>query len=94
MDNYIVSLWPGSGYLLEQIKVQATCEDEALEAAMCFCQKNGLKYLYVDAEEVNACDLSDDEKEEIWYYVDPTMYDPDYIPAYFWLENIGVEKVD
>ena len=93
MDNYIVSLWPGKGYLTEQIKVQATSIYEAFEAAMCYCQKMGLKHLYVDTEEVENDDLSEDEKEEVYCYVDPTTCDSACCPAFFRWENLGLEKV-
>ena len=39
MDNYIVSLWPGVGYYTKQVAVEAFNDEEALEAAMAFCQK-------------------------------------------------------
>lgn len=45
MSKYIVSVWPGVGYYTKQIAVEAFCEDEALEAAMCYCQKMGLRGL-------------------------------------------------
>lgn len=53
MNKYIVSVWPGVGYYTKQIEVDAYNEDEALESAMCYCQKMGLRGLYLEANEVD-----------------------------------------
>lgn len=92
MSKYIVSVWPGVGYYTKQIAVEAFCEDEALEAAMCYCQKMGLRGLYIEANEVDEMDLSESEKDELYIYIDPTLCDSECRPAYFNLENLGIRK--
>ena len=92
MDKYVVSIWPGVGYYTKQVAVDAFDEEEALEAAMAFCQKNGLHGLYIDEDELNE-DLSEDEKEGLYIYIDPTIYDSKSHPAYFFAENLGIQKV-
>ena len=92
MDNYIVSLWPGVGYYTKQVAVEALNDEEALEAAMAFCQKNGLQGLYLEEDELND-DLSEDEKEDLYIYIDPTLYNSQCHPAYFFAENLGLQKV-
>lgn len=93
MSKYIVSVWPGVGYYTKQIEVDAYNEDEALESAMCYCQKMGLYNLYFDENEVNKMDLCDIEKDELYIYIDPTLCDSECRPAYFNLENLGIRKV-
>lgn len=56
MNKYIVSVYPGVGYYTKQIEVDAYSEDEALESAMCYCQKMGLRGLYIEAN-VEVLDL-------------------------------------
>ena len=92
MDNYIVSLWPGVGYYTKQVAVEAFNDEEALEAAMSFCQKNGLHGLYVEEDEIDE-DLSESEREDLYIYIDPTLYDSQCHPAYFNAENLGIQKV-
>lgn len=92
MDKYIVSLWPGVGYYTKQVAVEACDDEEALEAAMAFCQKNGLQGLYLEEDELND-DLSEDEKEDLYIYIDPTLYNSQCHPAYFNAENLGIQKV-
>jgi|GEM_PF-5273558 len=92
MNKYIVSVWPGVGYYTKQIEVDAYSEDEALERAMCYCQKMGLRGLYIEANEVDEMDLSESEKDELYIYIDPTLYNAEYHPAYFNLENLGIRK--
>lgn len=92
MNKYIVSVWPGVGYYTKPIEVDAYSEDEALEAAMCYCQKKDLRGLYIEANEVDEMDLTESEKDELYIYVDPTLCDSLCYPAYFNLENLGVRK--
>lgn len=93
-SKYIVSLWPGVGYYTKQIEVTAFSEEQALEAALAYCQANGLDGLYYECEEIDDDDeLTDDEKDELYLYVDPTMEDSNAHPAYINLENLGIEKV-
>ena len=92
MNKYIVSIWPGIGYYTKQVAVEAFHDKEALEAAMSFCQKNGLHGLYLEEDELDE-DLSEAEKEELYIYIDPTLYDSQCHPAYFLAENLGIQKV-
>lgn len=92
MNKYIVSVWPGVGYYTKQIEVDAYSEDEALESAMCYCQKMGLRGFYIEANEVDEMDLSESEKDELYIYIDPTLYNSECHPAYFNLENLGILK--
>lgn len=92
MNKYIVSIWPGIGYYLKQVAVEAFHDEEALEAAMSFCQKNGLHGLYVEEDEIDE-DLSEEEKDGLYLYIDPTRYDSKCHPAYFLLENLSIQKV-
>ena len=68
MKKYIVSIWPGVGYYTKQVPVEAFHEEEALEAAMSFCQKNGLHGLYIEEDEIDE-DLSESEREELYIYI-------------------------
>lgn len=92
MNKYIVSIWAGIGYCMKQVAVEAFSDEEALEAAMSFCQKNGLHGLYLDEDEIDD-ELSEDEKEDLYIYIDPTLYDSQCHPAYFNAENLGIQKV-
>ena len=92
MYKYIVSIWAGIGCCMEQVPVEALSDEEALEAAMSFCQKNGLHGLYVEEDELDE-DLSEDEKEDLYIYIDPTLYDSQCHPAYFNAANLGIQKV-
>ena len=67
MYKYIVSVWPGVGYYTKQIEVDAYSEDEALELAMCYYQKKGLRGFYIEANEVDGMDLSESEKMNYIY---------------------------
>ena len=92
MNKYIVSIWAGVGYCMKQVSVEAFHDEEALEAAMSFCQKNGLHGLYLEEDELDE-DLSEAEREELYIYIDPTLYDSQCHPAYFLAENLGIQKV-
>lgn len=92
MKKYIVSIWPGVGYYTKQVAVEAFHDEEAMEAAMAFCQKKGLHGLYVEEDEIDE-DLSESEREELYIYIDPTLYDSHCHPAYFYAENLGIQKV-
>ena len=92
MNKYIVSIYAGVGCCVEQVSVEAFHEEEALEAAMSFCQKNGLHGLYLEEEELDD-DLSESEKEESYIYIDPTLYDSECHPAYFIAGYLGIQKV-
>ena len=79
MDKYSVSIWPGVGYYTKQIEVEAFNELEALEAALAYCQQN-----------VDELDLTDEEKDEIFIYIDPAR--EGCHPAFFRVENLSVQK--
>lgn len=90
MDKYTVSIWPGVGYYTKQIEVEAFNELEALEAALAYCQQKKLDGLYIDVQDVDDLDLTDEEKDEIFIYIDPSR--AGCHPAYFRLENLNVQK--
>lgn len=90
MDKYTVSIWPGVGYYTKQIEVEAFNELEALEAALAYCQQKKLDGLYIDVQDVDDLDLTDEEKDEIFIYIDPSR--GGCHPAYFRLENLNVQK--
>lgn len=91
MDKYTVSIWPGVGYYTKQIEVEAFNELEALEAALAYCQHKKLNGLYIDVQDVDELDLTDEEKDEIFFYLDPACKGAR--PAFFRLENLSVKKV-
>lgn len=90
MDKYKVSIWPGVGYYTKQIEVEAFNELEALEAAIAYCQQKKLYGLYVNVQDVDDLDLTDEEKDEIFIYLDPSR--AGCYPAYIRLENLSVKK--
>lgn len=90
MEKYIVSIWPGVGYYTKQIEVEAFNELEALEAALAYCQQKKLYGLYIDVQYVYELDLTDEEKDEIFIYIDPSR--AGCYPAYIRLENLSVKK--
>lgn len=90
MEKYIVSIWPGVGYYTKQIEVEAFNELEALEAALAYCQQKKLYGLYIDVQDVYELDLTDEEKDEIFIYIDPSR--AGCYPAYIRLENLSVQK--
>lgn len=90
MEKYIVSIWPGVGYYTKQIEVEAFNELEALEAALAYCQQKKLYGLYIDVQDVYELDLTDEEKDEIFIYVDLSR--AGCYPAYIRLENLSVQK--
>lgn len=92
--KYIVSLWPGVGYYTKQIEVTATCDEDALEAALAYCQQNGLDGLYYECEEIDDDDfLTETEKEELYIYIDPTFAHDNCHPAYINSQNLGIKKI-
>ena len=68
--KYKVSLWSGIGYNTTQIEVTAYDEEDALEAALAYCQINGLVGLYYECEDIDDDDyLTETEKEELYIYI-------------------------
>lgn len=92
-SKYIVSLWPGIGYYTKRIKVMADSEEQALERAVGYCERNNLNHLYFLQEEVYNLGLNDDEIAESFLYIDATLECSDSYPVYVYVENLGVEKV-
>lgn len=90
MDKYTVSIWPGVGYYTKQIEVDAFDELGALEAALAYCQRKKLYGLYIDVQDVDDLDLTDEEKDEIFIYIDPVC--KGCHPAFFRVENLSVQK--
>lgn len=93
MAKYIVSLWSGRGYYLEDIEVKANNVDEALEAVLTLCQRNELKEVYLEEDEVENNTLTVEELEELYLYIDPTLYCHTARPAYLRRENLAVQKI-
>ncbi len=90
MGKYVVSIWPGVGYYTQQIEVKAFNELKALEAALAYCQRKKLYGLYIDVSEVDALELTNEEKDEIFIYIDPAC--EGCHPAFFRVENLSVQK--
>lgn len=91
-SKYIVSLWPGVGYYTKQITVNAFSEQGALEAALAFCEAKGLNGLFIEVDEMNE-DLTDEERDEIYIYVDPTFEGTNTRPAYIYAENLDIQII-
>lgn len=90
--KFKVALWTGVGYCLQEFEVYAFNEEHALECVLAFCEKTGARGLYTTDEQINE-DLTDEERDEIYLYIDPTMADKKAFPAYVLLENLMIEKV-
>ncbi len=97
MKKWEIGIWCGCGYSLDTFELEASCEEELLEVAMAYCQKNGYKGLYITLEDYDKYleGLTDEERE--WeeedsglIYIDPTMTDADAFPAYFRTENLRI----
>lgn len=99
---YGVKLWQGSGYQIQPFGVYASDEDEALNAVVAYCEKNGYTHLFADDD---AQSLSDDlEKDGIYFddaeaimdehflYVDATMEGAQE-PHYIYAENLSIQPM-
>ena len=89
--KFKVYLWTGAGYNVAMFEVFAFNEEHALECVLAYCEEKALCGLYCTDEDLN--DLSDDERDELYYYIYPTMEDKKAFPAYVLLENLMIEKV-
>lgn len=91
---YRVSLWCGCGYQLSTFDVYAFCEEEALEYVLAFCEEYDFVELFATGDyiETKLC-LTDEERNEMFLYVDPTMMDNSAFPAYLLKENLDVTLV-
>nr|DAJ58651.1 MAG TPA: hypothetical protein [Caudoviricetes sp.] len=89
--NFKVYLWTGAGYNVAMFEVFAFDEEHALECVLAYCEEKALCGLYCTDEDLN--DLSDEERDELYYYIDPTREDKKAFPAYVLLENLMIEKV-
>jgi hypothetical protein len=90
--KFIVVLWTGVSYILQEFEVYAFNEEHALACVLAFCEKKGIRGLYITEDQFSE-DLTDEERDELYYYIDPTMADRKAFPAYVRLENFGIEKV-
>lgn len=90
---YKVSLWSGSGYYVWNFNVYAFHEEEAFEYVLAHLERIGYDVLFYTEGEVNDMDLTFVEKEQMFFYIDPTMTDPSAHPAYFRTENAGIENL-
>lgn len=100
MKIWEIGIWCGCGYYLDTFELEASCEEELLDVAMAYCQKNGHKDLYITLENYDKYleGLTDEEREREeedsgLIYVDPTMTDPDAFPAYFRAENLRIVEL-
>lgn len=89
--KFKVCLWTGAGYNVAMFEVFAFNEEHALECVLAYCEGKALCWVYTT--EVNE-DLTDEERDELYYYIDPTMTDNKAFPAYVLLENLMIEKVE
>lgn len=96
--NYVVYLWPGSGYRLYPFVVYGVgCEDDAITVAVRYCADNAKEFIITD-EEIDYFMEEDDPNEEEfggntleygeyygWMYCDPGL----------WVrtENLKVEEI-
>lgn len=86
--KYIIGIWCGCGYLLDTFAVSASCEEEALEILLSKLEKDNRTDLYLTDEEMG--DDFDEETDESYIYIDPTMSDPNAFPAYIRAENLKI----
>lgn len=90
---YRVYLWPGCGYSLSTFDVYAYDDEQALEIVMAHVQKYDFCELFCTPEYIDHLGWTDDEINEMFLYIDPTTEDAAAMPAYFYTENLGVEKI-
>ena len=89
-----VSLWSGAGYSLDTFNVYAFHEEEALEYVLAHCEKYDFCGLFETADYIeNELCLTDEERDEMYTYIDPTMTDSHAYPAYLRLENLMIENL-
>ena len=90
--NYTVSLWPGSGYGLYPVSVNADCEEQAIEKAACEVIRNEAKSFYLTEHEyeayLNGLGI-DEEQDEYYMYVDATMEGAPF-PVYLMIMNAKI----
>ena len=69
-------------------------EEEALEYVLAFAEENDFVELFWtdDYIESKLC-LTEEEKDEMFIYVEPTMTDSRAYPAYILSENLKIEKL-
>lgn len=84
-NKYIVGIWSGAGYELEQFEVYANCEEEALEIVVAYAEEN-VKCILFGVADVT------EEEESRYVYVDGTMNGATQ-PYYILAENLRIEKV-
>ena len=86
-----VSVWCGCGYQLSTFDVYSFDEEEALEYVLAHCEKCDFCELFAtdDYIESKLC-LTDEERDDMFLYVDPTRMDRRAYPAYFLKENLEI----
>lgn len=89
-----VSVWCGCGYNLDTFNAYAFSEEESLEYVLAFLEKNDMFDLFVTEDYIaNKLCLTDEERDEMFVYVDPTLTDSRAYPSYIYSENLRIEKV-
>ena len=83
--KYIVEIWSGAGYELEQFEVYANCAEEALEIVVAYAEDN-VKCILFDITDVT------EEEESGYIYIDGTMNGAKK-PYYILAENLRIEEV-
>lgn len=89
-----VSVWCGIGYTLDTFNTYAFNEEEALEYVLSYVERNDMFGLYATEDYIaHKLYLTDEERDEMFIYVDPTLTDYKAFPAYLYSENLRIEKV-
>lgn len=84
--KFKVALWTGAGYNVAMFEVFAFNEEHALECVLAYCEEKALCGLYTTEEQIDE-DLTDEERDELYLYIDPTMEDKKAFPAYVLLDK-------
>ncbi len=84
--EWLLSLWPGSGYKLDIFGVYADSEEDALEKVVAYCERKGYTGYFFD----NATD--EDLDNGYAYYVDATMEGAN-CPHCILTENLDFEMI-
>lgn len=93
MKKYKLGIWNGDGYLLEPFEVAAPSQEEALERLLSRLQREDRFDLFLSPESVEAAGLTEEEKEEMYLYIDPSLSDRDAVPAYIRKENLEISEL-
>lgn len=93
MKKYKLGIWNGDGYLLEPFEVSADSQEEALEKLLSRLQKEDQFGLFLSPESVEAAGLTEEEMDEMYLYIDPSLTDRDAVPAYIRRENLEISEL-